>query len=151
MKAGKQIVSLSLIAFVLHIIWENLQAPLFQGYESFVQHFSACFIGTIGDVIFTLFVCIMIALVKENFNWINTLNKKDLVVLIAVAFFFSIGIEQRALLFGRWDYADTMPIIPYLKVGLTPVLQMILLLPFSIYLTKLATTKVTHQKARSPE
>jgi len=136
MKTGKQIILLSLFAFVLHIIWENAQAPLFQGYVSFPQHFSMCLIGTIGDVAITLFVYFIIALLKNNFSWISTPNKKDIVVLTIIGLFVAVGIEQRALLFDRWAYADTMPIIPYLKVGLLPIFQMTLLLPLSVYLTK---------------
>jgi hypothetical protein len=136
MKVGKQIIFLSLIAFVLHIVWENAQAPLFQGYASFSQHFPMCLIGTMGDIVITLFVYFIVALLKNDFGWIIALNKKDIIALVIIGFFIAIGIEQRALLFGRWAYVDTMPIIPYLKVGLAPVLQMIFLLPISIYLTK---------------
>ncbi len=145
MKTGKQIIFLSLTAFVLHVIWENIQAPLFQGYmSSFVQHFPKCLIGTIGDVVTTLFVYFIVALLKNDLNWISTLNKKDIVVLTVIGFFIAVGIEWRALLFGSWAYADTMPIIPYLKVGLVPIIQMILLLPLSIYLTK----KIAYEKPR---
>ncbi|MDP3956266.1 MAG: hypothetical protein Q8Q18_03430 [bacterium] len=137
MKTGKQIIFLSLIAFVLHIVWENMQAPLFQGYTSFVAHFPMCVVGTVGDVGITLFVYFIIALLKNDFNWIATLNKNDIVVLALIGFFIAIGIEWRALLFGMWAYGDAMPILPYFKVGLTPIIQMTLLLPFSIYLTKI--------------
>lgn len=136
MKIGKHIILLSLIAFALHIVWENAQAPLFRGYVSFIEHFSACFVGTIGDVIITLSVYCMVALLKNDFDWLRALNKKDIILLAIVGFFIAVGIEQRALLQGRWAYADAMPVISYLEVGLTPILQMTLLLPFSIYLTK---------------
>jgi len=136
MKTGKQIIFLSLIAFVLHVIWENMQAPLFQGYVSFIAHFPMCLVGTVGDVAITLFVYFIVALLKNDFNWIATLNKKDIIILVVIGFLIAVGIEWRALLFGRWAYADAMPIIPYLKVGLLPILQMTLLLPLSMYLTK---------------
>jgi len=136
MKIGKQIILLSLIAFALHSVWENAQAPLFRGYVSFTEHFSACFVGTIGDVIITLSVYFIFALFKNDLGWLSALNKKDIILLAIVGFLIAVGIEQRAMLQGRWAYADVMPIIPYLKVGFMPILQMTLLLPFSIYLTK---------------
>lgn len=136
MKTIKQIIYLSFIAFILHYIWENVQAPLFKGWTSFSQHFSICFLGTVGDIVITLAVYLVVALLKNNFNWIAILNKKDLAMLATVGFFMAVGIEWRALLFGRWAYADAMPIIPYFKVGLTPILQMTFLLPISIYFTK---------------
>lgn len=140
MKTRKQIIFLSLIAFVLHIVWENMQAPLFQGYVSFVAHFPMCVVGTVGDVGITLFVYFIIALLKNDFNWIVALNKKDIAILSAVGFLIALGVEWRALLFGRWAYIGAMPILPYLKVGLTPVIQMTLLLPLSVYLTKIIIT-----------
>jgi len=64
----RQIGLLTFIAFILHIIWENAQAPLFQGYTSFTQHFPICFLGTIGDVVFTLFIYLLVSLlVKRKF------------------------------------------------------------------------------------
>lgn len=126
---------LSLIAFLLHVIWENAQGPLFQGYTSFAEHFPICFLGTVGDVAITLFVFVIIALLKNDFNWIASLKKKDIAVLAVVGLFIAVGIEWRALLFGRWAYTDAMPIIPYLKVGLLPIVQMTLLLPLSVFIT----------------
>ncbi|MBI2037892.1 MAG: hypothetical protein HYT15_03100 [Candidatus Magasanikbacteria bacterium] len=135
MKISKQTILLSLIAFIFHLVWENVQRPLFQGYGSFIQHFPVCFVATIGDVVFTFLVYAFMALVKKDWNWIARLNKTDIFILAIVGFLFAVGIEWRALLFGRWAYADAMPIIPYLKVGLAPVMQMVLLLPFSIYIS----------------
>lgn len=136
MKTEKQIIFLSLIAFVLHVVWENAQAPLFQGYASFIAHFPMCLVGTAGDVVITLVVYFIVALLKNDINWISALNKKDIAILAAIGFFIAVGIEWRALLFGGWAYAEMMPIIPYLGVGLAPILQMTFLLPFSMYLIK---------------
>jgi len=146
MKTGKQIIFLSLIAFVLHIVWENAQAPLFQGYASFAAHFPMCLVGTVGDVVITLFIYFIVALLKNDSSWISTLNKKDFAILAVVGFFIAIGIEWRALLFGRWAYADVMPIIPYLNVGLAPILQMTFLLPLSMYFTKKIATNENYDK-----
>lgn len=127
---------LTLTAFTLHIIWENVQAPLYLRYESFTQHLGVCFLATFGDIAITLFVYVIIALLKNNIYWIKELNKKDILVLTILAFYIAVQIEQQALLFDLWDYNNFMPIIPYFGVGLTPILQMIFLLPMSMYLTK---------------
>lgn len=132
----KVITNLILISFTLHVIWENVQAPLFLGYESFSQHFILCLFGTVGDLVITLFVYILISLLKNDSNWVINLNVKDVFVLVIASFFIAIWIEQQAFLFGKWSYTSFMPVIPYFKVGLTPILQMSILLPFSMYLTK---------------
>lgn len=132
----KKIIILSLVAFILHLIWENAQAPLFQGYASFTQHFPLCFIGAMGDTAITLLIYFIVALLKDDFNWIGALNKKDIAVLAVIGFFIAVGIERNALFFGKWEYASSMPLIPYFEVGLLPILQMSLLLPFSVFVAR---------------
>lgn len=127
---------LTLTAFTLHIIWENVQAPLYLWYESFAQHLGVCFLATFGDIAITLFVYAIIALLKNNIYWIEELNKKDILVLVIMAFYIAVQMEQQALLFDLWGYNNFMPIIQYFGVGITPVLQMVFLLPISMYLTK---------------
>lgn len=137
MKIGKQIIYVSLIAFILHVIWENAQAPLFQGYSSFSQHFSVCFIGAVGDVVITLFVLAFIWLLKKD----GPQTIADFLSLAVIGFVIAVAIEQHALLVGKWDYAPAMPLIPWLHVGLTPILQMTLLLPLSFYVAQLSDKK----------
>lgn len=133
----KYITTLIVIAFFLHIIWENVQAPLYAGYQSFSQHLQACLIGALGDVIITFSVLMFFALLKkEKIQMIS-----DFMALAVIGFFVSVAVEQHALLTGKWNYATAMPIIPWLHVGLTPVMQMTVLLPLSFYLTELFNRK----------
>ncbi len=128
----KYIAKLIGITFILHLIWENAQAPLFVGYQSFSQHFSMCFVGTIGDVVITLLILVFMQLLKKN--TIETIA--DFIVFAIIGFVVAVIIEQRALLVGSWDYTQVMPIIPWFNVGLLPIIQMTLLLPLSFYLTQ---------------
>ena len=134
MKTTRHIIILILVAFILHLVWENAQAPLFQGYVSFPQHFPMCLMGTLGDVVITLAIYGVVALLKNDFAWIMSIGKTDIIALAIIGFFVAVGIEWHAMLSGRWAYTDAMPIIPYLQVGLAPVVQMIILLPSSIYI-----------------
>jgi hypothetical protein len=43
-------------------------------------------------------------------------------------------VEYKGLMFHRWSYLPSMPIIPFLNVGASPVLQMTILLPLSLFL-----------------
>lgn len=129
---ARYITRLAIAAFLLHVVWENAQAPLYTGYRSFSQHFSVCLVGTIGDVVITLFVLAFMRLLKKD-----PTRPADFLALAVIGFFVAVGIEQHALLVGKWGYALAMPIIPILKVGLAPIVQMTLLLPLSFYLAKL--------------
>jgi len=133
-------VKLTGIAFILHLIWENTQAPFFAGYQSFSQHFPMCFVGTIGDVVVTLLILAFMRLLKKDM--METIA--DFTALAIIGFIVAIGIEQRALLVGSWDYAQVMPVIPWFNVGLLPVIQMTLLLPLSFYLAKIFNQNHKH-------
>lgn len=121
----------------MHLFWENAQAPLYAGYSSFGQHLSICFVGTIGDVVITLFVLAFIWLLKKD----RPQTIADFLALAIIGFIVAVLIEQHALLAGNWNYASAMPIIPWIEVGLTPIIQMTILLPLSFYLAKLFDKK----------
>jgi hypothetical protein len=128
---------LAVSAFFLHLIWENIQAPLYDGYQSFSQHIPICFIGTLGDVLITLLVFAFLWLLKKDL--LDTRN--NFFALAIIGFVIAVAIEQHALLLGKWSYTATMPIIPWLGVGLTPIIQMTILLPLSFYIAGLFNKK----------
>lgn len=133
----KYLAALTFVAFLLHVVWENAQAPLYAGYQSFSQHFSICFVGAIGDVVITLFVLAFIWLLKKD----KPQTISDFLALAIVGFIVAVAIEQNALLAGKWSYAPAMPIIPWLNVGLAPIIQMTILLPLSFYIVGLFNKK----------
>ncbi|MEK7599179.1 MAG: hypothetical protein AAB474_01860 [Patescibacteria group bacterium] len=122
------------VSFILHIVWENLQAPLYAGFTSFYDHFSACLAGAIGDVFISLAALLFMILVKRALPL--KFNKNDFMVLAGLGLIIAVAIEKNALLAGKWSYSGAMPLIPYLNVGLAPILQMIFLLPLSFYLAQ---------------
>ncbi len=128
---------LALTSFTLHLIWENVQAPLYLGYQSLTQCFALCFYATLGDVLITLIVYSLVALLKRDAFWLRELRGADVAVLAIVGAFIALWIEQQALLLGKWDYNEMMPLVPYFGAGLTPLLQMMILLPLSMYITNL--------------
>src|SRR3989338_5230247 len=97
MNIVKHILVLSLVSFFLHGVWENAHAPLFAGYVSILQHAPACFVATLGDVMFTLLVYLGVALLKRDYVWISKLSTADVVVLMMLGLAFALGIEWRAL------------------------------------------------------
>lgn len=129
----KYLVILTIVAFLLHVVWENAQAPLYAGYQSFLQHLPVCITGTLGDVVITLLALGLFWLIKKDVPR----SKTDFLALVIVGFVVAVAIEQNALLLNKWSYAPLMPLIPYLRVGVTPILQMIILLPLTFYLTNL--------------
>lgn len=115
------------IAFLLNVVWENAQAPLYQGYTNFWQHLSTCSIGALGDVVIILLIYVLIAAIRKNLAWAQSISREDIALSVLFGIAAAVGIEWHALATGSWDYRNVMPIIPLVNVGLLPVVQMALL------------------------
>ncbi len=132
----KSILALGIISgvgFILNLIWENLQAPLYEGYNSFWQHFNICFVATLGDVLIILLVFGGFALLYRNIYWFSSMNIMRIVFLMGLGTFIAVVIEAFNLGIGRWAYTNAMPTIG--GIGVLPLLQMMILLPLTFYLT----------------
>ncbi len=75
--------------------------------------------ATFGDAV-------MITLIVLPFLFLPTFKKYDWII-IPIGIIIAVSIEWYALGVGRWAYNEYMPIIPLLKVGLTPTIQLGLL------------------------
>lgn len=124
------------ISLVLNLVWENLQAPLYQGYSSFWQHLPVCSVASLGDVLIILISYFVLAIVNKDMLWITKMSRADVAILIVTGALVAIGIEKWALATGRWQYDSAMPLIPYVEVGFLPVIQMILLPLLTYYISK---------------
>lgn len=122
-KKIKPLLVLALIAFLLNFVWEISQAPLYDCYDQFLHCMWLCFKASLGDVVWVLLL----------YGIFRVSHSKTAVVLAGLA--IAIGVELHALQTGRWAYAESMPLIPFLSLGLTPLLQMAILPLVSIYIT----------------
>lgn len=121
-------------AFVLHFIWENSHVSLYGGYENLSPYLPITLWATLGDVFYTLLAFLALSLWKRSFEWCGKLGFRDYIAPAIAGFGISLFVEYKALALERWFYLPSMPIIPILNVGLSPVVQMTLLLPLSFYL-----------------
>ena len=104
-----------LSAFVLNLIWENLHRFLYIAYLNGPITELVLFRAAIIDA---LIISIVIRL-YEMF-----LSSKSPWYIFMAGLVISIGLEKWALATGRWQYNGLMPIIPFIKTGLTPTLQL---------------------------
>ena len=120
----RQLAYIFIIAFVLNFVWENFHSFLYINYKD----------GLITEYILfraALFDAAIITILAYPFLKFTVLKDKLwLLVLIAVA--YAIGLEMWAIGIGQWAYKDSMPIIPIIKTGLTPTIQLGLLAYISV-------------------
>lgn len=130
----------SITSFVLHLGWEALHVPLYSGYEGLNTLLPLSVWAALGDVLYTLLAIGLVSLFKKScLRWIAQARASDFVGLAVLGFLIAVGVEYKALALGRWEYSAAMPIVPLLRVGASPVLQMTILLPLTVYLGKVVS------------
>jgi arginine exporter protein ArgO len=120
------------VAFLLNLAWELLQVPLFEGASYNFKHIAFCAVAAVADAIMVLLLYFGFALLYNNSFWINDLTFRRGLILILVGGAGAVLAEVMHTAKGSWAYADAMPIIPVVNVGLSPVLQF-MILPVIIY------------------
>ena len=115
------------IIFGLNFVWEIAQsvlyAPHYQGLGQLVRvHLWA----SVGDVVMVIIILLSNEIIFRRF--LKNKNKKTQVFfIIFLGFLLATVVEKYALANGLWAYNHRMPIVSGLNVGLTPVLQMMLI------------------------
>ena len=113
---NKKIVAIFTLALVLNLVWEFSHAVLYVGYKG----------GEITNYILTraaFWDAVILTLLSLIFLKIRYFTLRQWLILpigIAIAYI----IEVYALNTGRWEYNQLMPIVPLLKVGLSPLVQL---------------------------
>lgn len=126
----------SIIGFVLHLLWERSHIGLYTAYEKMEGVLPVYLFATIGDVVYMLGAILLVGLIKGDYLWLLSARTSDFLVLIFMGFAIALFVEYKALALERWAYDPSMPMMPWFHVGLTPILQMSVLLPLTAWCTK---------------
>ena len=124
------------LAFISNWIWENLHSVLY-------FHPSGEPITQIMLAKATLFDAVLITIIGLIFILIPYLRARIWLSMV-IGIVAAVVIELQALALGKCAYTASMPIIPFLNIGLTPTIQLGLL---SYLIFKLL--KLTEQQERS--
>ncbi len=124
----------ALVSFALHLGWESLHVQLYTGYESWTGGVPVVLLAAIGDVLYTLGAFALVSGFKGSVEWISSATRRDYLMLVTLGFLIALFVEYKGIALDRWQYLPDMPLIPLLHVGLSPVVQMALLLPFTIFI-----------------
>lgn len=127
--------SIFIIGFFLNLIWENAQAFMYKGFTGFYQHFMICFWASLGDAAVILLFAALVSSWHKSLNWITNLKWEEVLVLMIFGGAVAVIFELWALEFGVWEYNNKMPVVPYLHIGVFPLLQMIILPALTVYFT----------------
>lgn len=132
-----------IISFLLNSIWELAHSPLYKWHQYDFQHVSICVLASLADTVMVFILLFLFGLIYKDIFWIRNLSTGRAVILLLVGAIGAIIGEMWHTFRGDWLYADSMPLIPIIRVGLLPVLQFALL-PLIIFIVsrKLSNRKI---------
>ena len=130
--------SLCLSAFFLNFFWEVVHTYFYtmkdSGFSTMLYGWFHC---TGGDVMITLGSFWLVSLISWNRRWFLKLNRVNFVGFIMAGVVYTFLSERlNVYVFKSWSYSEAMPVIPWFKVGLTPILQWLLIPPVVILMVR---------------
>lgn len=122
-----------------HLVWEVGQLPFYSIWSE----------GTLGERVFAIVHCtggdvviacmsLVLPIIFAKAGWPEDRQTYLRVAVAAVALgvFYTAYSEWTNTAKGTWAYAREMPLVPWLKIGLTPMLQWLLIPPALLYIMR---------------
>lgn len=139
------VLTILIVSFLLNAVWEISHIPLYVGGTYALSHILFCLLASVADAIMVMLIYFGFALIYKNALWTQNLNLSRIIFLIMAGGIGAILAETRHLSIGTWKYAEAMPLIPIFNVGLSPVLQF-MILPLLIYIISFKLAMRNHHK-----
>jgi hypothetical protein len=130
-----------LLAFILNFAWEIIQGPLYIGFNYSIFHIAFCGLASAADAIMVLLIYFVLIIIYKDLLWIKHINIQRILILILIGGVGAILAEIRYLSIGNWAYAPSMPILPFVNAGLSPVIQFMLLPGLIFYISTILSKK----------
>ena len=126
-----KLISVFILAVLLNYLWELAQAPLYVGLKDYnAGVFWHCFVASLGDGIMVLLIVVAGWIILRKPDWFVRPGVPGYLVMVAAGLLLALLVEWVAVQkLGRWAYAERMPTVPRLGIGLVPIAQMLILPP----------------------
>ena len=131
--------NVAIFSFMLNMIWEFWQTPFFAGLAH-AKHWDAvvmCTRAALGDALISLFAFWTVSACAKSRRWVINPVLWQKVTFTAVGLLVTIALEILATrVLDRWHYAEAMPLVPVIRVGLLPILQWLVLPPLVLWFVR---------------
>lgn len=131
--------NVALFAFLLNLPWEFAQVPFFAGMPA-AQHWSGilvCARATLGDVVIALAAFWAVALAAGGRTWVTAPTPRRTAGFVSAGVLITIAMERLATgVLARWTYAEAMPVVPVVDVGVTPLVQWMVIPPVMLWFVR---------------
>ena len=131
--------NVAIFSALLNFPWELWQVPFYTNMPS-RPHWEAikvCMRATLGDALITLVCFWIVSLVYRSRMWIRDPHLREILILVSTGIAITALIEWLSTqVWDRWAYSDSMPMIPWVNVGLLPVLQWLIIPPLVVWFVR---------------
>jgi hypothetical protein len=129
--------NVAVFAFLLFFVWEMLQVRFYSGISQ-TDHWTGvkvCGLAALGDVLIELVAFRVVSRkTPEGRRWMSQPRPWPLVCFVVIGLAITIVIEWLATgVLQLWSYSDRMPVIPWLQIGLVPLIAWILVPPLVVW------------------
>ena len=108
----------SALAFVLNLVWEISQCPLYKGGAYKLDHLPMLALASLADAILVDLLYLGFALIYQSGLWAHPLTPLRTFWLMAVGGTGAILTEVAHVSAGNWAYTNKMPLVPGTGAGL---------------------------------
>jgi hypothetical protein len=130
------------VAVMVNYIWVLAQAPFYVGLEYSPAMFWHCFVASLGDGVMVLLIVSAGWLTSKGSDWFVRPGLVGYIVMTLSGFFLAVLVEWVAVhILNRWQYAEDMPRLPSIDIGLTPIAQMLILPPLIFWIAMQMNSK----------
>ncbi len=140
-------ITVIIFAFFLNLAWELIQIPLYKNSAYNTNHIAFCALASLADVLMVLLLYLGLALIFKNPFWIKHLKPYQFALVVIIGGVGAVLSEMRHLSLGSWAYDNSMPLIPVVNVGISPLLQF-MILPILIYFLSFKCLKKVYDKVK---
>ena len=117
--------NMAFFSFLLNFVWEVLQTPFFLDksaeINTIVWYRFHC---TLGDVLITLGSFWLVALTSKSRTWFLNPTKRNVLLFVGFGVIYTTFSEIKNVSLNKlWGYSELMPVIPYIDVGIVPLIQ----------------------------
>ena len=125
-------------SFLLHFAWEMLQSSLYSGMRQLghAEGVWICTRATLGDLAIALIAYTGGALSQRDACWVLRPRAVAGLAFLLTGLVITLATEHLATIhLLRWAYSELMPTVPVLGMGLSPLLQWLLVPLLAAWLT----------------
>lgn len=114
---------------LVNLVWELAQSALYrhEGSSAMIPPLASCALAALLDGAAITAIYAALALVWRDPAWPSEPRFARAAAVVAIGGGGAILVENLALKLGWWSYTKAMPVLPLAYVGLTPVLQFMVL------------------------